>query len=126
MGRTRSLRAGLVPAALAAVVLGGPGAAGAPAHTRLAASDPGAGAVLSRAPDAVRLRFSEPLTAALSSARVLAPDGRARAGGLGVFRVRPGAPPASTTPRHPPPFLAVLLRWAQFALPAGVIGALAV
>ena len=167
MGRSRSLRAGLVPAALAAVALGGPGAAGAPAHTRLAASDPGGGAVLSRAPDAVRLRFSEPLAASLSRAHVLAPDGRAVAGahvrvdradprvmivrlprlgrgaystlwtavgttdphrarGLVVFRVGPGAAPASTAPRDPPPLLAVLVRWVHFALLAGLIGALAV
>jgi copper transport protein len=167
MGRTPSLRAGLVPAALAALALGGPGAASAPAHTRLAASDPGGGAVLSRAPDAVRLRFSEPLAASLSSARVLAPDGRAVAGaharldgadprvmvvrlpplgrgaystlwtavgtsdphrarGLVVFRVGPGVAPASATPRDGPPVLAVLLRWAHFALLAALIGALAI
>jgi methionine-rich copper-binding protein CopC len=62
--------------ALASLVLGGPAADTAAAHARLTASDPGAGAVLSRAPDAMRLRFSEPLTPSLSSAHVLAPDGR--------------------------------------------------
>ena len=123
--------------------------------------------MLSRAPDAVRLRFSEPLAPSLSSARVLAPDGREVAGvrvrveaadprvmlvrlpplrrgaystlwtavgttdphrarGLVVFRAGPGAAPASAAPREPPPVLAVVLRWLDFVLLAGLIGALAV
>jgi copper transport protein len=49
-----------------------------------------------------------------------------RSRGLVVFRVGPGAAPASTTPRDPPPVLAVLVRWVHFALLAGLIGALAV
>jgi copper transport protein len=153
--------------ALASLVLGGAAADTAAAHVRLTASDPGAGAVLSRAPDAIRLRFSEPLAPSLSSAHVLAPDGREvngvrarvdprdprvlvvalprlgrgaystlwravgttdphRARGLLVFRAGPGAAPASSAPRESPPVLAVLLRWLDFALLAGVIGALAV
>jgi copper transport protein len=153
--------------ALATLALGGPGAEKAAAHARLTASDPGAGAVLSRAPQAMRLRFSEPLTPSLSTAHVLAPDGREvkgvrarvdprdprtlvirlprlgrgaystlwrvvgtgdphRARGLLVFRAGPGAAPGSVTPRESPPALAVLLRWLDFAVLAGVIGALAV
>lgn len=48
----------------------------AAAHVRQLGSDPGEGAVLSRAPRTVELHFSGPLSPALTSARVLAPDGR--------------------------------------------------
>jgi copper transport protein len=153
--------------ALATLVLGGAAAETAAAHARLTASDPGAGAVLSRAPETMRLRFSEPLTPALSTVHVLAPDGREvsgvrarvdprdpsvlvvrlprlgrgaystlwrvvgtddphRARGLLVFRAGPGAAPASVTPRERPAVFAVLLRWLDFAMLAGVIGGLAV
>jgi copper transport protein len=43
-----------------------------------------------------------------------------------VFRAGPGEAPASAAPRESPPVLAVVLRWLDFALLAGVIGALAV
>jgi copper transport protein len=51
-------------------------AAPAAAHVRQIGSDPGEGAVLSRAPRTVTLHFSGPLSPALSSAQLLAPDGR--------------------------------------------------
>ena len=68
-------------------MLGTAGVGVASAHTQLVASAPGAGAVLERGPDVVSLRFSQPLAAPLSSARVVAPDGRDLAGvrvGLGT------------------------------------------
>lgn len=56
-----------------------PGSAGprALAHAQLVASSPGAGAVLAESPDELRLVFSEPLEAQVTSLDVVAQDGTA-------------------------------------------------
>ena len=141
--------------------------AGADAHTRLVRSDPSDGAVLSRAPEAIRLTFSEALLPAHSSARVLDRYGRevsgvrvrvdpARPATLVVSlpRVRPGpystifaasgrdghrsrglvavrtsrggAPARAAAPQDELAPAAVVSRWIDFALVAGLVGGLTV
>jgi copper transport protein len=77
--RARAWRAGAVAGVLALLVAPAlPGGSGSHvlAHAQLVASSPAAGSVLPQSPDELRLVFSEPLEAGLSSLDVYGQDGK--------------------------------------------------